>query len=262
MSRSKNARHVKPAYKARHARPSQAPARVVAATAAGGLLFPVAGISAAHAEEARQAASVRVSGPGQPVPPGSAPASMRLVSNGSYVSGQPVEIQIPEGAGWRTITKSSTNSEGLARTSVSVRRDTRIRAHYRGASSTTPATSSSIVIDVNSFGQSVASEASRHNGKPYQYGATGPNAFDCSGFTRYVYGQLGKSLPHNAAAQRDMAQPIARANVRVGDLVFMDGNGHVGIYAGNGQMWDAPRAGKNVQLRTIYSSTYAVGRIA
>ncbi|MBK5305383.1 MAG: C40 family peptidase [Frankiaceae bacterium] len=261
MPRSKNARHVKPAYRPRHARPSQAPARVVAVTAAGGLLFPVANATSAYAEE-QQATSVRVSGPGQPVQPGSAPAAMRLISDGHYVSGQPVEIQIPEGAGWRTIGKGSTNTEGLARTSVAVTRDTRIRAHYRGASSTTPATSSSVVIDVETFGQRVLAEAARHNGKPYQYGAVGPNAFDCSGFTRYVFGQLGRSLPHNAAAQRDMAQPIARANVRVGDLVFMDGNGHVGIYAGNGMMWDSPRAGRTVTKRAIYSSTYAVGRIA
>jgi cell wall-associated NlpC family hydrolase len=261
MSRSKNARHAKPAHKPQHARPSQTPARVAAVTAAGGLLFPVANIGSAHAEET-QSTAVRVSGPAAPVPPGSAPAYMRLVSDGHYVSGQPVEIQIPEGTGWRTIGKGSTNSEGLARTSVAVTRDTRIRAHYRGADTAEPATSSSVVIDVEAFGQRVVQEAARHNGKPYQYGAVGPNAFDCSGFTRYVFGQLGRSLPHNAAAQRDMATPIARANVRVGDLVFMDGNGHVGIYAGNGMMWDAPRAGKTVTKRAIYSSTYAVGRIA
>jgi cell wall-associated NlpC family hydrolase len=261
MPRSKNARHAKPTYPPRHARPSQAPARVAAVTAAGGLLFPVVNATSAYAG-VQQSSTVRVSGPGAPVPPGSAPAAMRLISDGHYVSGQPVEIQIPEGSGWRTIGKGSTNSEGLARTSVSVARDTRIRAYYRGATTTAPATSSSVVIDVETFGQRVVAEAARHNGKPYQYGATGPNAFDCSGFTRYVHGRLGRSLPHSAAAQRDMAQPIARANARVGDLVFMDGNGHVGIYAGNGMMWDAPKAGRTVTKRAIYTSTYAVGRIA
>jgi cell wall-associated NlpC family hydrolase len=261
MSRRTNARHVKPAYKARHARPSPTPARVAAVTAAGGLLFPVVGATTAHAGD-RQSASVRVAGPGKPVPPGSAPASMRLTSDGRYVNGQPVEIQIPEGRGWRTIARSNTDGDGLARTSLAVRRDTRIRAYYRGAQSTTPATSSSVVINVDSFGQRVVSEASRHKGQPYRYGATGPDAFDCSGFTRYVFGQLGRSLPHNAAAQRDMAQPISQADARPGDLVFMDNNGHVGIYAGDGMMWDAPRSGKSVTLRRIYSSSYAVGRIA
>lgn len=258
MSRPK---HAKPAHQARHARPSQTPARVAVATAAGGLLLPITGTSTAHAEE-RQGATVRVAGPGQPVQPGKAPASMRLISGGHYVNGQPVEIQIPEGSGWRTIMRSKTNRDGLAYTAVAVRRDTRIRAYYRGAPSTKPATSSSVVIEVESFGQRIVSEAARHNGKPYRYGATGPDSFDCSGFTRYVFAQLGKSLPHNANAQRNMATPINRADVRPGDLVFMDSNGHVGIYAGDGMMWDAPRSGKTVSLRRIYSSTFAAGRIA
>ena len=260
MSRAKHARHAKPAYKPRHARPSQTPARVAAATAVGGLLIP-ATASSAHAEE-RAAATVRVSAPAGTVQPGSAPVSMRLMADGRYLNNQPVEIQIPEGTGWRTITKATTASEGLARTSVSVTRDTRVRAHYRGSATAMPATSSSVVIDVETFGQRALAEARRHNGKPYRYGATGPSAFDCSGFTRYVFGQLGKSLPHNAAAQRDMATPVAHANARPGDLVFMDSNGHVGIYAGDGMMWDSPRAGKTVTLRRIYSSTYAVGRLA
>lgn len=261
MSRSKHARHAKPAYQARHARPSQTPARVAAVTAAGGILLPVATSTAAHAEE-RQAASVRAAGPGYAVQPGSAPVTIRLAADGRYLNGQPVEVQIPEGTGWRTIARASTTSEGLARAAVRVTRDTRVRAHYRGTESTTAATSSSVVVDVETFGQRLMAEARRHNGKPYRYGAGGPDAFDCSGFTRYVFAQLGKSLPHNAAAQRQMATPIARSSVRVGDLVFMDNNGHVGIYAGNGMMWDSPRSGKTVSLRAIYSDTFAAGRIS
>jgi cell wall-associated NlpC family hydrolase len=137
-----------------------------------------------------------------------------------------------------------------------------VRAYYRGSDTRNPATSGSVTVDVESFGQRVLAEAAKHRGAPYRYGATGPSAFDCSGFTRYVFAQFGRSLPHNADAQRDMAQPIARANARPGDLVFMDHNGHVGIYAGDGMMWDAPRSGKNVTLRHIYSDSYTVGRIA
>jgi cell wall-associated NlpC family hydrolase len=104
--------------------------------------------------------------------------------------------------------------------------------------------------------------AASQRGKPYVFGATGPRAFDCSGFTRYVFGRLGKSLPHNASAQRSATQPVSRSNIRIGDLVFLDGGGHVGIYAGNGSMWDAPHSGSHVQLRRIYSSSYSVGRIS
>ncbi|MCU1673923.1 MAG: hypothetical protein JWN77_2036 [Frankiales bacterium] len=260
MSSPKHARHAKPRYQARHARPSQAPARVAAASAVGSFLIPLAATAPAHAAE-QQDGAVRVSGPGSAVRPGSAPVSIRLLSDGHYLNGEPVEVQIPEGSGWRTIAKASTTSDGLAHTTVSVTRDTRVRAHYRGSETTTSATSGSVVIDVENFGERVLAEARRHNGKPYRYGAVGPSAFDCSGFTRYVFGRLGKSLPHNASAQRSSVQAVSRANARPGDLVFMDGNGHVGIYAGDGMMWDAPRAGKNVSLRRIYASSYAVGRV-
>ncbi|MCA1712265.1 MAG: C40 family peptidase [Actinobacteria bacterium] len=257
----RHARHAKPRYKARHAAQSHTPARVAAATAAGGLLLPIAAATPAHAAE-RQTGAVRVSGPGHAVQPGSALLTMRLLSDGRYLNGQAVEIQIPEGSGWRTVAKASTTSEGLARTTLRVTRDTRVRAYFRGSAATTPATSSAVLVDVENFGQRVLAEARKHNGKPYRYGATGSSAFDCSGFTRYVYAQLGKALPHNADAQRSTVQPVSRADARPGDLVFMDSNGHVGIYAGGGMMWDAPRAGKNVSLRRIYSSTYAVGRVA
>jgi cell wall-associated NlpC family hydrolase len=221
----------------------------------------MAAASPAHAED-RQTSTVSVSGPGHAVDAGSAPISVRLMANGSYVHSGVVEIQIPEGTGWRTVAQASTGDYGIGHTSLNVTRDTRIRAYYRGSETRTTATSGSTVIDVESWGQEVVAEASRHRGAPYRYGATGPNAFDCSGFTRYVYGRFGKSLPHNAADQRRMTQPVSRSAAVPGDLVFMDGDGHVGIYAGNGQMWDAPRTGENVMLRRIYTSSYSVGRIA
>jgi cell wall-associated NlpC family hydrolase len=261
LSSSKRARHARPSYTARHARPSHVPAKMAAAGAAGGILIPTAMAAPAAAAE-QQPTSVRVSGPGSAVEPGSAPVSARLLSDGAYVQGGLVELQIPEGNGWRTVAKASTDSSGLARSAVKVTRDTKVRAYYRGSEARTASVSSSVVIDVESLGQRILSEAARHNGKPYRYGATGPSAFDCSGFTRYVFGRFGKSLPHNAAAQRNAATPVSRANIRLGDLVFMDGNGHVGIYAGNGNMWDSPKAGKTVTLRRIYSSSYTVGRVA
>jgi cell wall-associated NlpC family hydrolase len=221
----------------------------------------MAAASPAHAEE-RQTAAVTISGPGHAVDPGAAPISVRLMANGGYVHSGVVEIQIPEGSGWRTVAQASTGDYGLGHTSLNVTRDTRIRAYYRGSETRTTATSSSTVIDVEAFGQQVVEEAAKHRGAPYRYGATGPNAFDCSGFTRYVYSRFGKTLPHNAQDQRNMTQPVSRSAAVPGDLIFLDGNGHVGIYAGNGQMWDAPRAGENVMLRRIYSSIYSVGRVA
>ena len=260
MLSTKHARHVRPAYQPRHARPSQLPTRVATAGAVGGILIPMAAASPAHAED-RQAATVTVSGPGHTVDAGAAPITVRLMADGSYVHSGVVEIQIPEGTGWRTVAKAATGDYGIGHTSLNVTRDTRIRAYYRGSTTRTTATSSSTVIDVESWGQRVISEAAKHRGAPYRYGAVGPNAFDCSGFTRYVFGRLGKSLPHNARDQRSVTQAVSRSAMRIGDLVFLDGGGHVGIYAGNGEMWDSPRTGEYVNLRRIYSSSYTVGRV-
>ena len=254
-------RHARPPHVAQHARPSQVPGRVAAATAVGGLLIPLAGTTSAHAED-RQAAAVRVAGPGHAVQPGSAPVSARLASDGHYVTNGVVELQIPEGSGWRTVRKAATDGNGIAHSALSVARDTRVRAYYRGSAARSTATSSAVVVDVESWGQRVLDEAARPRGAPYRDGAAGPSAFDCSGFTRYVFGRLGRSLPHNAREQRNMTQAVGRSAARIGDLVFLDGDGHVGIYAGDGMMWDSPRSGETVSLRRIYTSNYTLGRVA
>src|SRR5947209_18858885 len=107
--------------------------------------------------------------------------------------------------------------------------------------------------------------AHNQKGKPYRYGAAGPSAFDCSGLVMYVFRHaLGKSLPHNAAAQYHAVQHISRRALRPGDLVFASfGNGisHVGIYAGNGYMWHAPHTGSHVQRIKMYSAHWYYGRI-
>lgn len=114
-------------------------------------------------------------------------------------------------------------------------------------------------------GVGIAMEASQHVGKPYRYGATGPSSFDCSGFTRYVYAQFGKALPHNSAAQYRVTRKVSKSAKQVGDLIFTRSGsgriGHVGIYAGNGNFWVAPRTGSRVKLQRIYTSNYVVGRV-
>jgi cell wall-associated NlpC family hydrolase len=116
------------------------------------------------------------------------------------------------------------------------------------------------------LGQKVVAEAKTHKGKPYVYGATGPSKFDCSGFTKYVFSRFGKKLPRTAAAQYDATRHIARNAKQAGDLIFMRSSSgsitHVGIYAGSGAWWVAPKAGDRVKLQNLYSSNYSVGRVA
>ena len=113
-------------------------------------------------------------------------------------------------------------------------------------------------------GTAVVQEAARHNGQPYVYGAMGPDRFDCSGFTRYVFSRFGKSLPHSSSAQYGYVHHIAKSYKQVGDILFFRSSSgsinHVGIYAGGSYMWDAPKSGDHVRKRAIYSSNSSVGR--
>jgi peptidoglycan DL-endopeptidase CwlO len=124
--------------------------------------------------------------------------------------------------------------------------------------------SSARPADATTPGASYVQEASRHNGQPYAYGAAGPTRFDCSGFTKYVFGRFGKSLPHSSSAQYGYVQHIAKSSKQVGDILFFRSSSgsitHVGIYAGGSSMWDAPKSGDHVRKRAIYSSNYVVGR--
>jgi cell wall-associated NlpC family hydrolase len=116
-----------------------------------------------------------------------------------------------------------------------------------------------------SVGQRAVALAARQAGKPYRYGSTGPSAFDCSGFTTYIFNtQLGKRLPRTSAAQAAALPKVAQAAKQPGDLLFFRSGSrvtHVGIYAGGGRMWAAPTSGDRVKLQSIYSSRYSVGRV-
>ena len=93
----------------------------------------------------------------------------------------------------------------------------------------------------------------------YIYGGTTTAGFDCSGYTQYVFAKLGINLPRTAEEQRQAVTAVS--NPQPGDLVFFDSPAsHVGIYAGNGMMWDSPRTGSVVQLQSIWSSTVTYGR--
>ena len=94
----------------------------------------------------------------------------------------------------------------------------------------------------------------------YVYGGTTPAGFDCSGFTQYVFKQLGISLPRTAEQQRQATTPVS--NPQPGDLVFFGKPAwHNGIYAGNGMMYDSPRTGLKTALRAIWSSDVTYGRV-
>jgi peptidoglycan DL-endopeptidase CwlO len=101
-------------------------------------------------------------------------------------------------------------------------------------------------------------------GKPYQWGATGPNSFDCSGLTQFVWRAAGVSIPRVAADQDAWTIPVPLSQLLPGDLVFFGKTDihHVGIYIGDGLMINAPHTGTVVQVSSIWWSDLAgFGRV-
>ena len=73
----------------------------------------------------------------------------------------------------------------------------------------------------------------------------------------FVYGKLGVSLPHNAAAQYGYGRAVSRGRLAPGDLVFFDGLGHTGIYVGGGKFIHAPHSGDVVKISSLGESWYS-----
>lgn len=104
------------------------------------------------------------------------------------------------------------------------------------------------------IGTAVITVAATKLGAPYVYSAGGPNAFDCSGFVRWVWLQLGVELPHNSVAQWNVIDRIAMADLQPGDLVFDSVGGppaHVALYVGDGVMIHAPNGGGVVRYDRV-----------
>ncbi len=111
-------------------------------------------------------------------------------------------------------------------------------------------------------GDAIIDIANNYGGVPYARGGTTPRGFDCSGYTSYVFAQLGIDLPRTSYEQKAWADSVSVKDRKVGDLMFWQGGGidHVAIYAGNGKMWDSPRPGRRVGKVSIWG-TPTYGRV-
>ncbi|MFI1930335.1 NlpC/P60 family protein [Streptomyces sp. NPDC020330] len=95
-------------------------------------------------------------------------------------------------------------------------------------------------------------------GKPYVWGATGPNAFDCSGLTQAAWKAAGVSLPRTTYTQINAGARVPRSELAPGDLVFFySGISHVGLYIGDGRMIHAPRPGAPVRIAPVDQMPFA-----
>lgn len=104
-------------------------------------------------------------------------------------------------------------------------------------------------------GTTVVQAALTRVGSPYSWGATGPNAFDCSGLIKWAFLQSGKSLPRSSQALAAGGQPVATSDVQPGDIVtFYSDASHAGIYIGDGNMVHASTYGTPVKVAPISSA--------
>ncbi len=114
---------------------------------------------------------------------------------------------------------------------------------------------------VGSIGQRAVALSANYLGVPYVYGGRSPSGFDCSGFTSYVYSQLGVTLPRTSSAQSAYGIAVEKSDLMPGDLVFFATGGggvsHVGLYVGNGSFIHAPVPGTSVSYANLHSSYWS-----
>src|SRR6266480_7476367 len=123
-----------------------------------------------------------------------------------------------------------------------------------GGTGTTSATYSGTT---STQGGKAVSFAYAQLGKPYQWGATGPGSFDCSGLVQAAWAAAGVNIPRTTYEMWAALPHIATSAIQPGDLLFYDGIGHVSMYVGGGYIIDAPRTGLNVQKLPKNTDWYA-----
>ncbi|MEC3958412.1 C40 family peptidase [Nocardia sp. CDC153] len=109
----------------------------------------------------------------------------------------------------------------------------------------------------NNVHQAAVDAALSRVGDPYVYGASGPNAFDCSGLVQWSYAQAGVSLPRTSYEQAGAGTPVSYDDLQPGDVVSFYGGSHSGIYIGDGNVVHASTAGQPVAVASISSMPFA-----
>ena len=183
----------------------------------------------------------------------------------------PASAAVPSDTGTSTSTETSVSTTTLSASSLSSSTTavtTAPTATYSLPASRTGRVTLSAAAKADPVvrGKAAVATAMRFKGISYRAGGTSPSTgFDCSGYTRYVYSQLGIRIPR---VSRDQYASMRHISIRVavpGDLIFFHNSSgrvyHVAIYAGHGYVWHSPHTGTVVKLEKIWTSAYYVGRL-
>jgi cell wall-associated NlpC family hydrolase len=186
-----------------------------------------------------------------------------------------VRLQVRKGGAWTYMKGKRLSAAGVVTFTVQPPRTLTYRLYYPGVRNLASSVSAKVTIKVVAAAKTSSASVSGKrakvialarslSGRPYSFGAAGPRAFDCSGFTQYVFRKVGVKLPHQANAQKNRGVRISRASARPGDLVLFLSGGHayhVGIYAGGNYMYDSPRPGLRTGKHKIWSSNVIFRRV-
>lgn len=161
---------------------------------------------------------------------------------------------ISGGSNWTKIIINATNEIGYVRTAnvtevVAPKPQTKAKA-------STQADVAAANVPASGKGGKLVQQAAKYLGTRYVYGGSSPKGFDCSGLVQYCLKNLGVSIGRSSASQYSSGVAVSKSNLQPGDLVFFSKGGgisHVAIYAGNGQVIHAPRAGKTVSYQSLSS---------
>ena len=109
--------------------------------------------------------------------------------------------------------------------------------------------SGDVKVPDGSKAEQVIAIAKQYVGTPYVLGGTSPSGWDCSGYTSFVYGKVGVDLPRRSSAQKGAGQIVSASEAKAGDIIWSPG--HVGIYAGDGMMYDAGNTSVDTSYRSV-----------
>jgi cell wall-associated NlpC family hydrolase len=158
-----------------------------------------------------------------------------------------------------SVVSAEENEEYQAQLTAEAEAEAAAEAAEAAAAAAEEAAAAAVDIPASASGSAVVSVAMRYLGVPYLWGGSTPSGFDCSGFTSYVFAQVGINLPRTSSEQRYAGTEVPMSQAQPGDLLWSPG--HIAIYAGDGMQVEAPVPGKTVRYTQVWQSNPIVLRV-